>query len=239
MGPEQDAVVVAHSSDLHLGDDHGGGGDLAALHDVIGAARDVSAHVLVLAGDIFDHNRLKLELLDRTTAALGEAGFPVVILPGNHDPLTPNSVYLRGGLSDPDNVSVLGISADDVVHFPQYELSVWGRAHLDGNDMSPLSKAPARSSRHQIVTAHGHFVSGQHDLHRSWLIHEDQLADLDADYVALGHWDVPQAVAPTGIPAYYSGSPDQAKTINVITFDGDSPAAVWRHPLHLPVASSP
>ena len=42
------------------------------------------------------------------------------------------------------------------------------------------------------------------------------IAATGADYVALGHWDRPTQVGDGSIPAYYSGSPDWAKTVNLI-----------------------
>lgn len=53
---------------------------------------------------------------------------------------------------------------------------------------------------------------------------------MDADYVALGHWDVPAVIQTDAVPAYYSGSPDIARTINVVTF-GAGGADVRREPL--------
>ena len=43
----------------------------------------------MLAGDSFDNHRQPLELLERAAQMLGEYRKSVVILPGNHDPLTP------------------------------------------------------------------------------------------------------------------------------------------------------
>ena len=101
---------------------------------MLDAARVAGADVLLLAGDVFDHNRVPLEFIDRAARLLGDAGVPVVILPGNHDCLTPNSVYRRGGLADPANVQVLGITVDEAVEFAELELEIWGRPHLDHAD---------------------------------------------------------------------------------------------------------
>lgn len=163
-------IVVAHSSDLHLGDDHGGDGDTGPLVAVLDAARAAGADVLVLAGDVFDHNRLGRPFLERAAQTMALAGLPIVILPGNHDFLGADSVYRRGGMADAPTVSVLGITADDTVVLPELDLAVRGRPHLDGADMSPLPVARPRAAGRQIVVAHGHVVSDGHDRHRSWLI---------------------------------------------------------------------
>ena len=57
-------------------------------------------NVVLLAGDSFDNHRQPVDLLERAAQILRDYGKPVVILPGNHDPLTPDSVYRRGGLGE-------------------------------------------------------------------------------------------------------------------------------------------
>ena len=103
---------------------------------------------------------------------------------------------------------------------------------MDYTDMSPLAMPRARASKWHIAVAHGHYVRGPHDHHRSWLIHDDEITATGADYVALGHWDLAQPAGDGIVPAYYSGSPDLAKTINVVTMTVDG-VDVRRHPLHL------
>ena len=198
---------------------------------MLAAAREARADVLLLAGDVFDHNRVQLPLLDQATRLMGDAGFPIVILPGNHDCLTPNSVYRRGGLAEPATVHVLGISVGEVASLPELDLAVWGRPHMDHADYSPLRDPLARSARHQVITAHGHWVTGPHDHHRAWLIHDEEIAALDTDYVALGHWDRALPVGDGSVPAYYSGSPDLAKTVNVVRFKLDNTVDVSRLPV--------
>jgi len=198
---------------------------------VLDAARVAGADVLLLAGDVFDHNRVPLEFIDRAARLLGDAGVPVVILPGNHDCLTPNSVYRRGGLADPANVQVLGITVDEAVEFPELELEIWGRPHLDHADYSPLRDPRPRRSRRHVVTAHGHWVTGPHDHHRAWLIRDEEIAATGADYVALGHWDRALPVGDGSVPAYYSGSPDLARTVNLVRFRADGGVEVERAPL--------
>ncbi len=233
-GPRQSTagrdVVLIHSSDLHLGGDsrvH----DMRSLHEVLDAARALAADAVLLAGDVFDHNRLPLSIIDEATRLLGDAGLPVVILPGNHDCLAAGSVYRRGGLAGPANVHVLGITHEESVELPALDLEIWGRPHLDHIDMSPLSDGRTRGAmRWNVAAAHGHWVSGPQDHHRSWLIHQDQLEALDTDYIALGHWDRAVRVGEGDIPAYYSGSPDLARSVNVVRFTAAGAVVIERVP---------
>jgi len=220
------AVTIVHSSDLHLGtDDSFSDRDrLANLPKVLAAADEVDAHVVRLAGDSFDNHRQPVEILERAAQILRDYGKPVVILPGNHDPLTPDSVYRRGGLGEVANVSILGLNAGQAVLFPELELEIWGHAHFDYTDMSPLANPRPRTTRWQLAAAHGHYVDEARDPNRmigSWLIHREELLATSADYVALGHWNQSIAVGNGDVHAYYSGSPEYTGTVNVVKLQSD------------------
>jgi DNA repair exonuclease SbcCD nuclease subunit len=232
MPPSQPSpvdIVLVHSSDLHIDDErnatkHGEG--LAGLGAVLAAARAADADVVLLVGDTFDNNRVPAPVLDRTGQMLSEAGRPVVILPGNHDPALPDSVFIRGGLASIPNVTILGITHEPAVTFLDHDLEVWGHAHRDYENMVPLRGPRPRTTRWQIAVAHGHYEPPHTlatPLRPSWLFSDDAIAATAADYLALGHWDRPERVGDGTVPAYYSGSPDLAQTVNVIrlTTGGD------------------
>src|SRR5438552_8336483 len=121
-------VTIVHSSDLHLGvdDSFSNADSLAVLPKVLGTAAEVQADVVVLAGDSFDNHRQPIELLERAAQMLRDYRKPVVILPGNHDPLTPDSVYRRAGLGVIPNVSILGLNVEQAVLFAEFEMEIWG-----------------------------------------------------------------------------------------------------------------
>ena len=235
--PSPSEVVIVHSSDLHLGvDDSFSASDkLAALPKVLCAAARAAAHVVVLAGDTFDNHRQPLDLLQRAAQMLRDCQKPVVILPGNHDPLTPDSVYRRGGLASIPNVTILGLTVDESVTFPQFELEIWGRPHVDYADMSPLANPRARSARWHLAAAHGHYVDGPRDPNRligSWLIYHEELVATCADYVALGHWNQSTAVGDGRVAAYYSGSPEYVGTVNLVRLLRNGQVEVSQAPLN-------
>jgi DNA repair exonuclease SbcCD nuclease subunit len=231
-------IVVVHSSDLHVDDGytaraHGGDGT-GPLRRVLQAAQAVAANVVLLAGDTFEHNRLPAALLDRVADLLQEMPIPVVILPGNHDPAIPDSVYHRSRIAEPPHVHVLGVTHEAAVHFADLDLEIWGHAHRDYDDMAPLRAPRARRTRWQIAAAHGHYEARpdrRSPLQPSWLISDAEIEATGADYVALGHWNTPRRVGRRGVPAYYSGSPDLAGTVNVVRLKPDGRVAVRRQPL--------
>jgi len=227
------AVVIVHSSDLHLGtDDSFSDRDrLAVLPKVLSAATEVAADVVLLAGDSFDNHRQPVELLVRAAQILRDYNKPVVILPGNHDPLTPDSVYRRGGLGEVSNVSILGLNTDKAILFPEFDLEIWGHAHFDYTDMSPLANPRPRTTRWQLAAAHGHYVDEARDPNRmigSWLIHREELLATGADYVALGHWNQSTPVGNGDVNAHYSGSPEYTGTVNVIRLKTDGTVEVGK-----------
>jgi DNA repair exonuclease SbcCD nuclease subunit len=219
-------IIIVHSSDLHLGtDDSFSNADrLETLPKVLRAAAKLNADIVLLAGDSFDNHRQPVQLLQRAAEILRDYAKRVVILPGNHDPLTPDSVYRRGGLANVPNVSILGLNVDETVTFSDLELGIWGRAHLDYTDMSPLANPAERAMRWHIAAAHGHYVDEIRDPNRligSWLIHREELHATDADYVALGHWNQATKVGDGNKHAYYSGSPEYTGTVNVVRLQDD------------------
>ena len=52
-----------------------------------------------------------------------------------------------------------------------------------------------------------------------------------ADYLALGHWDRPVRVGNGVVPAYYSGSPDLAQTVNLVRLTAAGEVIVTREQL--------
>ena len=237
--PSRDIVVV-HSSDLHVDHDytarlHGGDGT-AGLGCVLEAARGLSADVVLLAGDTFDSHRVPQELIEQAAAVIGAAALPVVILPGNHDPAIATAIYRDGPLKAVKNLHVIGVTHDEAIAFPNLALEVWGRPHRDYDDMIPFASVRARRSRWLIAMAHGHYQPKPDRSigpRPSWLIGDDDIAATGADYVALGHWNRAVRVGNGVVPAYYSGSPEYAGTVNVVRLSEAGGVTVTREPLDI------
>jgi DNA repair exonuclease SbcCD nuclease subunit len=233
-------VVVVHSSDIHVdhvytAQIHGGDG-AAGLACVLKDARNLGADVVLLAGDTFDCHRLPDELIDRAAAVIAAAGLPVVLLPGNHDPVVPDAVYHRPSLAAATNLFVIGMGHERGVLFPELDLEIWGRPHLDYSDMIPFETVNPRRTRWQIATAHGHYVPTPDRATQprpSWLIGDEDIAATGADYVALGHWNTAAKVGNSAVAAYYSGSPEFAGTVNVVRFGDTGAVSVTRRPIDI------
>lgn len=80
----------------------------------IGEVADArGAEFVVVCGDVFESNQLDRSIVARTFEALRSFTVPVVLLPGNHDPLDAASIYDSRAFQDlvPDHVHVLRDSA--------------------------------------------------------------------------------------------------------------------------------
>jgi len=215
---------LLHSSDVHV--DNGyvppawAGDPLGGLRRVLRGARAEAADAVLLAGDTFEHNRLADHVVAAAAELIAESGVPVVVLPGNHDPAMPGSVFHRFDL--PANFHVLGVNRPETLVLPELDLEMRGRAHRDYLDMYPLPDPAPRTARHLVIIAHGHHVPriGAERWQPSWLFTDDALPALGADYIALGHWNRHVAVGPAGVLAVYSGSPDHEGTANLVELGG-------------------
>lgn len=226
-------TIVVHSSDIHVDDDAPSDAlsGIAGLLAVITAAEAARADVLLLAGDTFDNRRVAQPILARVVELVSAAPMPIVFLPGNHDPAMDESIFHRAGLLDLPDVHVLGLTHPEAIVFERHALEIVGRPHLSWADMTPLPEPSPRAARRRIVMAHGHYVAPQdwaHESHRSWLISDAHLAAIDADYIALGHWERAAAVGDGSVPAHYSGSPATARSVNVVRLTGDGGVEVER-----------
>jgi DNA repair exonuclease SbcCD nuclease subunit len=221
---------LVHTSDVHLFAARPFESDLAMVRSLAATAASLEADLLAIAGDLFDRNRVPHGPANRLMGELLETGIPVVVLPGNHDPLTPGSIYRN--LEAFPGLFVLGL------HGPAYDRQGWsvtGRAHVDYGNFPPLDlerhEGPADG---RIVLAHGHFDLRDEAgaIHRpGWLITTDDLDRTAAGYVGLGHWDRAFVVRPSGPPTWYSGSPWHAGTVNVVDLEPGQEARIERAPL--------
>jgi len=149
--------------------------------------------------------------------------------------MAADAVYRHDALAAVQNLHVLGVTHDEAVAFPDLSLEVWGRAHRDYDDMVPFAAVRARTTRWLVAMAHGHYEPKPDRSigpRPSWLIGDDEIAATGADYVALGHWNRAVRVGNSAVPAYYSGSPEYAGTVNVVRL-GRAGVTVTRAPLDI------
>ncbi|MBM4415725.1 MAG: DNA repair exonuclease [Chloroflexi bacterium] len=222
MNGERPALRLLHTSDVHLGqyDYHAGRDNTDNLrrehhHATFRALIDVGLRervdFMVIAGDFFDNARVHEATLRFAAEQIARLGAPVIIVPGNHDHVGAGSVYDRLDLTTlAPNLVLMRSIEGETVHLDRLGVAVWGRSHPEHEtSFAPFAGAPARGDAPwHIAVGHGHYVHPESADHPSFHIHEDHLAELHHDYIALGHWDRQLRVSAGARVAAYSGAPD-------------------------------
>ncbi len=82
---------------------------LDAVERIGAEARARGAAFVVVAGDVFEYNMLSRQTVSRALDAMGAMGVPVLLLPGNHDPLDATTIFEQRSFTEacPPNVHVL------------------------------------------------------------------------------------------------------------------------------------
>ena len=219
MPPPRRPLRVLHTADVHL--DSEGYGDAAAQaahrargrrvwSGIVDRALADQVDLLLIAGDLFDHNRVADETVAFVRGELARLRQPVVILPGNHDVLSTDSVYDRHDLAaGARHVHVLRRLDGEVLDLPELDARVWGRAmeqHVP--EFQPLADIPSRDDRRWcLAVAHGFFYPERQRPERSSPIFADEVRDTGWDYVALGHHHLRADVSQERVTAWYAGAP--------------------------------
>ena len=209
-------LTLLHTADIHLDNRPADSAQLPktylAFEAIIDFAQDVNVDLVLIAGDLFDHNRVDEEAVVFAQDQLQRLDCPAVILPGNHDCLQADGIYRRHDFSAAcENVRVISNPDGQSITFPDLDLRLWGRgmeAHEPG--FHPLAHIPARDAsptRWHVAMAHGFFYEDFEAPERSSPILASEIRETDWDYVALGHKHVMADHSQGGVAAWYPGTP--------------------------------
>jgi DNA repair exonuclease SbcCD nuclease subunit len=210
---------VLHTADVHLDSDGYGDTREQAAHAgrgrrvfrrIVDRALADRVDLVLIAGDLFDHNRVPDETVDFVRGQLDRLRQPVVILPGNHDVLRANSIYDRHDFTaGSPHVHMIRRLEGETIELPDLGVTVWGRAMEEHEPaFSPLAHLPARDDRRWcIAMAHGFFYEERQRPERSSPIFADEIRDAGWDYVALGHHHNRMDVSQGRVTAHYAGAP--------------------------------
>ena len=241
---------VLHTADVHLDSDGYGDAHQQIVHRdrgrrvfrrIIDRALTDTVDLLLIAGDLFDHNRVSDETVAFVRTGLERLRQPVVILPGNHDALLTNAIYDRHDLTaGASHVHVIRQLNGETIDFPELEVVVWGRAMEEhAPEFRPLAHIPGRDDRRWcLAMAHGFFYEARQRPERSSPIFADEVRDTGWDYIALGHQHVQTNVSQGRVAAHYAGAPliewrgaDPVGTVLRIDFSSEHGVRVEPRPL--------
>jgi DNA repair exonuclease SbcCD nuclease subunit len=192
-----------HAADLHLGlrvtrfgaqvNGRVQEARLEALDILVAQAKKLTLDFVLIAGDLFDDNHVDAVTSRRALELFESFGLPVYIIPGNHDPLTADSVYARPPWSTASNDNVHLQRTCEPVVLPGATLLPCP-LFAKNSDQDPtrwISPREKSDTTIRIGLAHGSLND------RDNLPPDDHLIDrhtADAkglDYLALGHWHSP------------------------------------------------
>lgn len=215
----QRQIKIVHTSDVHL-DSRGSQTPVdgfrsraeRAFAGVVDTALTEDADLLLIAGDLFDNNRVDDSNIDFVYAQFDRLRQPavrVVMLPGNHDVHDATSVWNRFDFGEAGD-HVHGLMAHEGISVTLDELGVrvWGKAMFEhAPENYPLVGTPDRHDRHwNIGMAHGQVVEERIGQGSSPITREE-IGTSGFDYLALGHIHVWADHSEGSTTAYYCGSP--------------------------------
>jgi len=176
---------------------------------VIEAVRTTGADLFLIAGDLFDHNRVQGGIIDFVIAQLARVSCPTVIIAGNHDCWVERSALQRTDFSQAGpHVALLDAPQGRQIELPAIHATVWGRCMLNHvPENRPMAGAPARiGDRWHIGMAHGLYTEDP-DTPRSSLITPREIEASGFDYLALGHVHAHRQMRHGATLACYPGVP--------------------------------
>lgn len=153
---------------------------LDAVRRIGELASEHGAEFVVVCGDVFESNQLDRAIISRTFEVLSSFTVPVVLLPGNHDPLDAASIYDSPVFVSrrPEHVHVLRDSTPtEVVPGTEIVGAPWFSKRPQGDLVAEatrgLAEVPAGTVR--IIAGHGAVSTLNPD--------RDSLATIDVDHL--------------------------------------------------------
>ncbi|NLE37277.1 MAG: DNA repair exonuclease [Pirellulaceae bacterium] len=187
-------MIFVHTADWQIGMKAAHAGTAAgrirearfdAARRVVELARQHQADFLVLAGDTFEDNAVDRKLVQRVADTLAAFAGPVYLLPGNHDPLVPGSVWEHPAWAACDRLHILAKA--EPIDVPDGRLYPCPLFEKHGSSDPTIAIAAADDQRIAVGVAHGS-VEGIPQDRPDFPIARDAAARAGLDYLALGHW---------------------------------------------------
>lgn len=158
---------------------------LEAARRVVALAEEHEAQMILVAGDTFENHAVRRGLAQQAADILGAFAGPVYLLPGNHDPWQPGSLWHHPAWQSHGNIRILDkrepVSLDGAVLYPCPVFAAHSRE-------DPTAWIPRHEKRDAIAIglAHGSLRGvGSDDDHPI----DPAVVDRSGlDYLALGHW---------------------------------------------------
>ena len=217
---------IIHTSDVHIGVKFGAFGDKAgaqrqSLLDVFAKIVDTAissrAHIVLIAGDLFDSNfpsYQSVQFVKMQLAKLNDAKVYVAITPGTHDCLSKDSIYKRENFAqNMPHVYVFDNPGVTAKEFSDIDLTVFAKANTSNKSTeSPIAflaeASVAAKTKYKVAMAHGSVQIEGKSAGDDLPITLRDIAESGMHYLALGHWHGAQEFSFGATAAWYAGSPE-------------------------------
>ncbi|PKQ28748.1 MAG: hypothetical protein CVT63_01170 [Candidatus Anoxymicrobium japonicum] len=239
------SLKILHTADVHLGAKFlslGRKGEemrtrlLEVFDDTVDLAIRERVNLFLIAGDLFDSDRVSTSLIDRVARGLQnllDADIPVLVSPGTHDPYGEHSIWRADGLAAIENLTVFKSEEMLPVRFPELDCTVYGNANVKpfANRYPLADLRPCDDSRWRIGMLHASFeIPDVTD--DTYVATSAHIEKCGMDYVALGHYHSLSDRSAGDVAAFYSGSPEMIKMrkgefghVLLVNFDRDATRA--------------
>ncbi len=181
-----------------------------ALDRIVALAGEREVDFVLVAGDAFDDNAVSDRTVRQALQRLNKlAPKPVYLLPGNHDALTPDSVYRRDAFTSEADEHIRVLHDTQPIHLAD------GRGvllpcpltqrHEVGDPTAHLTD-DADDARVRMAIAHGSVIDFEGETNN--LIDPACVERARLDYLALGDWHGTVCIGPR---VWYPGTPEQTR----------------------------
>lgn len=227
-------VKFLHTADWHLGIKHvklGPNAERArearteTLEKLMGLAKKNKVDFVVVAGDVFDSNDVDRELADVAASIVRKVEpTPVYILPGNHDPLTRDSLYLDPLWDSVENAVIL--ENRKAIEVPKANVTLYPCPATQKRTREDLTEwIEAKDNGISVGIAHGNLQIEGFIEEPNFPISPERAEKAGLDYLALGEWHslfkykgkdgVVRTVYPGTPETTKFGEPDSGKAVVV------------------------
>ncbi|QGU01758.1 exonuclease subunit SbcD [Corynebacterium kalinowskii] len=198
---------------------------LAAITRLGALAVEHDCAFIVVAGDVFETNSLNKQTTGRVREALAALPVPVYLLPGNHDPLTPDSIFFSSAVADgvhviADSKPIAVADGVELVGAPlTSKHTVDDPVRLALETLEPVAPGTIR-----IAVGHGQVQSRSSEPAADAIdleFVESCLADGEISYLALGDTHSAGPVGASG-KVWFSGAPEVTDYLELSTGGGEN-----------------
>lgn len=219
-----DKIKILHTGDVHLDCRFSGIGERGTIRRgelrevfkrIVDTAEEEDVDLLLIAGDLFEHERVSLDTINFVKNELQRLDdIRVFISPGNHDPFVSGSPY---STSDwPDNVYIFQTDKFTPVEIREINTIVYGIANTSFQDrtnhLKDLGIPPNSNDAFNVILMHGSHMQNIPKAIGNDTYFPFENADIyscGADYIALGHYHSVRYIPNKEKPlACYCGCPE-------------------------------